>query len=493
MKDSKKEKLKELKKEDRKIKKGSGGRKKSRKKSKKALWAALGGCAVLAVAGYAGVGFYYQDKFYPGTMINGVDCSGKDTAYVRELLRDSAENYSLNIKVRGDKTEKIDGSTIQLTYQDDNGADKVMEEQNSWLWPVQLFGDKTYTVNADSSYNEESLNQAVSALACMQDANMTPAQDARVEDNGTSYEIVPEVEGTTLDKEKTLAAIKGAVDQRQTEISLEEADCYVKPAVYQDNEILKKDAEQLNKFTSLQASLNFGTGTETVTRDQLKSWLRKGEDGNYYFDTETVKQTVIAWSEKYNTIGQPRDFVTSNGATVHLTQGDYGWRLWQDKTTESLVNMLNAGQSGAVEPTWLYSGQKHGGNDIEGTYVEISISEQRMWFYKNGTLLVDTPVVTGNPNKGNGTPAGGVWRLKDKASPSTLVGRYPDGTIEYETPVNYWMPFNGGIGIHDLTSRSSFGGDIYLYNGSHGCINTPLENARTIYENIEVNTPVVVY
>lgn len=55
------------------------------------------------------------------------------------------------------------------------------------------------------------------------------------------------------------------------------------------------------------------------------------------------------------------------------------------------------------------------------------------------------------------------------------------------------MPFNGGVGIHDLTSRTSFGGDIYLYNGSHGCINTPLENARTIYENIEVNTPVVVY
>ena len=48
---------------------------------------------------------------------------------------------------------------------------------------------------------------------------MTPVQDAKVEDNGTSYEIIPEVEGTTLDKEKTLAAVKGAVDQRQTELS----------------------------------------------------------------------------------------------------------------------------------------------------------------------------------------------------------------------------------------------------------------------------------
>ena len=492
MKDHKKEKFKELKKADEKRKKGNRKKKKN-KKSKKILGVVLGAGAAVILAGYAGIGFYYQDKFYPGTSINGVDCGGKDTAYVRELLKNSAETYSLTIRERGDQTESIDGKTIQLSYQDDNEAQEVKKQQNSWLWPIQIFGNKNYTVNADSSYNEESLNQAVSALACMQDANMTPVQDAKVEDNGTSYEIIPEVEGTTLDKEKTLAAVKGAVDQRQTELSLEDAGCYVQPAVRQDDESLKKDAEQLNKFTSLQASLDFGTGTETVTRDQLKSWLKKGDDGNYYFDTETVKQTVIALSEKYNTIGQPRDFVTSEGATVHLTQGDYGWRLWQDKTTESLVNMLNAGQSGPVEPTWLYSGEKHGGNDIDGTYVEISISEQRMWFYKNGTLLVDTPVVTGNPNNGNGTPSGGVWRLKDKASPSTLVGRNPDGSIEYETPVNYWMPFNGGVGIHDLTSRTSFGGDIYLYNGSHGCINTPLDNARTIYENIEVNTPVVVY
>ena len=492
MKDHKKEKFKELKKADGKRKKENRKKRKS-KKSKKVLGAVLGVGAAVILVGYAGVGFYYQDKFYPGTSINGVDCGGKDIAYVRELLKNSAETYSLTISERGGQTESIDGKTIQLSYKDDNEAQEVKKQQNSWLWPIQIFGEKDYTVNAESSYNEESLNQAVSALTCMQDANMTPAQDAKVEDNGTSYVIVPEVEGTTLDKEKTLAAVKEAVDQRQTELSLENAGCYVQPAVRQDDESLKKDAEQLNKFTSLQASLDFGTGTENVTRDQLKSWLKKGDDGKYYFDTETVKQTVIAWSEKYNTIGQPRDFVTSEGATVHLTQGDYGWRLWQDKTTESLVNMLNAGQSGPVEPTWLYSGEKHGGNDIDGTYVEISISEQRMWFYKNGTLLVDTPVVTGNPNKGNGTPSGGVWRLKDKASPSTLVGRNPDGSIEYETPVNYWMPFNGGVGIHDLTSRTSFGGDIYLYNGSHGCINTPLENARTIYENIEVNTPVVVY
>ena len=130
---------------------------------------------------------------------------------------------------------------------------------------------------------------------------------------------------------------------------------------------------------------------------------------------------------------------------------------------------------------------------LNGTYVEISITEQRMWFYKNGSLLVDTPVVTGNPNTGHGTPAGGVWKLKDKRAPFTLTGYKEDGSIDYEEPVNYWMPFNGGVGIHDLTKRAAFGGDIYLTNGSHGCVNTPLEAVATIYNNIDINTPVVVY
>ena len=249
----------------------------------------------------------------------------------------------------------------------------------------------------------------------------------------------------------------------------------------------------LNKLTGAQVSVNFQGTQEQISRDMLKSWLKQGEDGTYSFDESIVKPVVIGWSEKYNTYGKPRDFQTSGGYTVHLTTGDYGWRVWQDKTTEALMQVLNAGTGGVVEAVWLQQGQKYGGNDMNGTYVEVSISEQRMWFYKNGTCLVDTPVVTGNPNQGNGTPSGGVWRLKDKKSPSVLVGRRPDGSIEYETPVTYWMPFNGGIGIHDLSSRSSYGGDIYLYNGSHGCINTPMDAVRTIYENIVVNNPVVVY
>ena len=49
-------------------------------------------------------------------------------------------------------------------------------------------------------------------------------------------------------------------------------------------------------------------------------------------------------------------------------------------------------------------------------------------------------------------------------------------------------------GIHDAYRwRTKYGGDIYQWNGSHGCVNAPLEVAQTLYERVEMGTPVIVY
>ena len=110
-----------------------------------------------------------------------------------------------------------------------------------------------------------------------------------------------------------------------------------------------------------------------------------------------------------------------------------------------------------------------------------------MWCYENGNLVVDTPVVTGNPNKGWGTPSGGVWAIDAKKRDAILEGE------GYEAPVDYWMPFNDNVGIHDFKERYHFGSTIYLTNGSHGCVNTPYDAVQKIYETVSIGTPVIVY
>ena len=109
-----------------------------------------------------------------------------------------------------------------------------------------------------------------------------------------------------------------------------------------------------------------------------------------------------------------------------------------------------------------------------------------MWCYVDGQLLVETPVVTGCVQNGTETPRGGVWKVKGKRTDYTMRGAIdPDtGEPSYLQFVNYWIPYSEDltIGLHDLTSRSAFGGDIYITNGSHGCVNTPLDAVRQIFE-----------
>ena len=118
--------------------------------------------------------------------------------------------------------------------------------------------------------------------------------------------------------------------------------------------------------------------------------------------------------------------------------------------------------------------------------MEISLAKQHMWFFKDGQLLVDTDVVTGNHNKGWDTHTG-VYAIMYKERDATLVGE------NYSSPVKYWLPFYANTGIHDASWRSSFGGSEYMNNGSHGCVNTPPANAEKIFNNIEKGVPVVVY
>jgi hypothetical protein len=119
-----------------------------------------------------------------------------------------------------------------------------------------------------------------------------------------------------------------------------------------------------------------------------------------------------------------------------------------------------------------------------GTYADVNLTTQKMFFVKNGVKVLETDIVTGAPRMATPT---GTFTLKGKSSPAVLVGP------GYRSPVTYWMPFNGGIGFHDATWQPWFGGNRYLTNGSHGCINMPLPAARTLYSSISVGDTVRVH
>ena len=235
------------------------------------------------------------------------------------------------------------------------------------------------------------------------------------------------------------------------------------------------------RMTNMVPVLTFGFPFRSErTRDHTGIWSE-----------DELAAYVDALSAKYNTTGLPRRFRTTGGREITLYEGSLGWKLNKEKMMNALRDAAHEHGDLEVEPVWeqktgSYEWDNLAGNDIGDSYVEVDLTSQHVWLYKEGELLVSTDCVSGTLATDRETP-GGVYYIFYMQSPDVLDGP------GYSSPVTYWMPFNHGIGLHDATWRGSFGGEIYKYDGSHGCINLPLDAAGQIYENVSIGYPVICY
>ncbi len=450
----------------------------------KIAFASLGAVLILA---YIVVAFYFGGHFYSGSSIYGIDCSRKTSEQVKNEVKDKIGDYVLTVEGRNGISDKITAAQINLQYHDENGIEKEMRRQHSYVWPAMMLFGKSNDLQIGTVYDRENMDSVLKQMNSFLPGNVVAPRDAYRGDTEEGYEVVPEVMGTTLNYDKTKEVIMQALDQGAVSVSLEEKGCYIDPVVYQDDPELNAEVEELNALLKARITYDFSDRQEVVDASVIKNWIFQDENGAYYIDDAYIWDYVEELAEKYDTFGRDRVFYTSIGTTVNLTGGDYGWCIDQGATGEYLINAVHEGRVETIEPEYIYTGMSREENDIGGTYVEICISRQEMWCYQDGYLIVDTPVVTGNPNKGNGTPTGSVWAIDAKMTDYVLKGE------GYAAPVDYWMPFNGDIGIHDMQNRAYFGGSIYLSNGSHGCVNTPYTEAQTIYNIVSIGTPVIVY
>lgn len=447
------------------------------------LWG-LGGVMLIV---YIAVAVYFSSHFYEDTEIYGIDCSQKSVEEVKKLVADKLDEYRLEIKERGGASEYLSADQIDLKFVDNSSIDRMAKAQRSYIWPIMLMMERDDMAGVAFSYDQKKALTAFKDLECMNPIYTKAPTDAYVQVTDSGFEVVKETEGNTLNPETTAKALYAALDGGKSVLDLEEEDCYLKPDLYSDDEALVAEAEAKDALVQADITYEFGSRQERVNAPVIAQWITQAADGSYVIDDVEVTEYVESLAAKYDTFGLPRQFYTSLGTTVTLTDGDYGWCMDQDATVVDLLNALESGYQGTMEPQYTYTAMSREENDIGDTYVEICISQQVMWCYKDGVCIVYTPVVTGNPNKGNATPSNGVWSIDAKMQNYTLVGE------GYRSPVDFWMPFNGNVGIHDMQTRAYFGGTIYLTNGSHGCINTPYANAKTIYENVSIGTPVIVY
>ena len=223
-----------------------------------------------------------------------------------------------------------------------------------------------------------------------------------------------------------------------------------------------------------------------VDGNKISQWVTIDEHYNVSLNPEGVKEFVDHIGKNYNTFGKTRTLKTSYGKTIQINGGDYGWWLNRGAEAEELTELILEGKEVVKEPNYYQKANFYGEDDIGNTYIEVNLTAQHLFFYKDGNLVMESDFVSGNLTKNYGTPTG-TYVVQYKERNATLTGE------TYQTPVDYWIPFNHNIGFHDATWRNKFGEDIYVRNGSHGCINMPHSAAKIMYEHIERGVAVYVY
>lgn len=437
------------------------------------------------------IAVYSSGHFARGTKVNGIDVSGMS---VKQLQKRIGE-YSINVKERkiDEKSrdesffeETIKGRDIGLAVGDAQPLYDILKGQGF----IKFFaGDKKdYEISHTLSYDKDLLAKEVSALKGASATDGTEAVSASIAEytEGKGYEIVSEQQGDILDEQATCEAIEKAVASLKESVDLSKEKAYKKPEFTSESDVLKDAVETLNRYVSTEITYKFGDDTVVLDGTRINKWIKIKKDNTVKLRRNKVEKFVQELHRKYDTVFTNRKFKTAYGDTVTVYGGDYGWWMNTVKETDKLVKLIQKGAVKERTPEYRQTAVSYGDKDYGDTYAEVDLSGQHVFVVKNGKVVFDTACVTGNESQGHATPAG-TYGITYKQRNATLRGE------NYETPVSYWMPFNGGIGFHDAYWRSRFGGTLYRTGGSHGCVNLPPSSAKKIYSLVEQGTPVICY
>ncbi|MCI9071187.1 MAG: peptidoglycan-binding protein, partial [Clostridium sp.] len=210
------------------------------------------------------ISIYFNNHFFIGTYINGVNISFKTVAEANEKLLDKSNNYILEIKERDNAIEYIYGDKINFEYK---GADKISElkkKQNCFLWFKAIFTKSIYNIDNFYSYEKSLLDNEFNNLLCFAKENIIEPLDACFHYNGTEYEIIEEVEGNKVNKDYLYAYILNSILRGLESIDLEEINAYEHPDFTSDSKKVIEAKNELNKYVSTTVYYNFDDEIEIL-------------------------------------------------------------------------------------------------------------------------------------------------------------------------------------------------------------------------------------
>jgi len=439
------------------------------------------------------VTFYFSYYYTYNTIIAGEDRGFASKAKVLEEY----SNGSINIPIVF--TGRHDGEAIILLSDFKNKTEYDLSRLDrpsnfkGLKWIPDTINGRNIDVYADITIEEESFIEALHNSIMYAPKLAKEPENAYLggyDSKKKEFVIEAGDPGNMLNDNSVVQAVETALrgisaDTKEIRIDLIENDCYKKALVSTENAGLIAEKNKADKMLASKIIYDWNGVRVSVDADIIKDWI-KIENNKAVLDNEKISEFVEKTANQNDTFGKPMEFTTTLGKKITIQRGDYGWKTNIENETAALIEHIKNSDQISKEPEYEYKGYAKGQNDVGKSYVEVDLSNQHVYLYLNGKMTFETDCVSGCISQGHKTP-GGIYGITYKTTNATLRGP------GYASFVYYWMPYCGGVGLHDATWRDKFGGEIYKNSGSHGCVNLPKNAAKQIYESVEKNFPVVSY
>lgn len=438
---------------------------------------------ILILSIYIGGLFFFTNRYMPRTYINGRDFGLVKKSELKKTYEDLSRNFELEI-ISKDKNLNDKITAKDFGYVDSIGSESI--DQTAFYWPVASLVPKHYKVDSDLKFDAEALDEKIKKLEPVM-GQKDHSQDAKVIFEDGEFKVQDEVHGNFIKMDEFKNSILSHFGDLKGELDLAGENLYQEPKITKDSEYIKNQLASYKDVYKKKIIFDFDDRKEELTGQGIIAIYSKADNGTLAIDEEKLKHFVERLAAKYDTYRTSRIFNSTGLGLMKVDGGIYGWLTDRKATREKIKEALAKEEPVTIKPAYRQDAVSRKVDDVGKTYIEVDLARQKLWYYKDGALQLETNVVTGNPTKGNGTPTGTdrIWsRERD---------RYLTGET-YRSKVSYWAPINwSGVGLHDASWRSNFGGNIYKSGGSHGCINIPVPVMKNLFPQTFTGMPVIVY
>ncbi len=408
-----------------------------------------------------------------GAGLYDLDLSGKSYEQATDALNALIADYRLQLTVNS-RSFSFSAKELSLELSTERFArwfSQTVEGVQPDSTKVVLFNISKVTAAVKGLFGETARNAAVTYRQDLVRFVIEPHRDGAVVDTGPA-------------ENAAIAAIRSLSPSASATATVSDSLAPVKD----DDPRVVAAMDEANSYLMLSLSYTFQaenivSAREAIDIHTLATFVTVQNDYSVTVNEAAVQSYIKKMAERHGG-SRTAPFVTTYGTTISYNVEYYRAVLDQAAMCQDLMHCLKNKISGTRSTTYRIA--NNADKPYGGDYVEVNLSEQCLWVYRNGEMKITTPLVSGNVSTRKWTDPG-VFTLYEKDRNATLAGT---GYVSY---VDYWMAFNGPIGLHDATWRSSFGGDIYKYNGSHGCVNLPYNAAKQIFDLVYVGMKVIVY